>query len=130
MSSPKAIALFPGIVQGVVVQITTDAFNKSGSFDSKIGNFTYIQVDLCSLYSISASANAVFSTVDHITGLEPLNKLPFSKNLKNSFTIVDSALKDIVVYGFDQSPITPSLINSSRWISIHLEANSLHSFLN
>ena len=43
-----------------------------------------------SWYSISASARAVFSTVDHMTGLTPLYKPPFNKNLPNSDIIVDS----------------------------------------
>ena len=85
------MARFAGIVHGVVVQIITDVFTSLFSSEEITGNFTKIVIDLCSLYSISASANAVFSTVDHITGLEPRYKLSFSKNLKNSFTIVDSA---------------------------------------
>ena len=35
------------------------------------GNLTHMVLLWCSLYSISASARAVFSTGDHITGFEP-----------------------------------------------------------
>ena len=54
------------------------------------GNLTKIEVEILSWYSISASARAVFSTTDHITGLKPKNKSPFSKNFSSSLRIVIS----------------------------------------
>ena len=67
----KAKALFAGIVQGVVVQIIILASFKKSFFVSLTLNATKIVLDVWSLYSTSASANAVFSTVDHKTGLNP-----------------------------------------------------------
>lgn len=61
----------PGIVQGVVVQITTRAAARSPSAPDRIGKATNTVSLTCSSYSTSASASAVFSTTDHITGLEP-----------------------------------------------------------
>ena len=58
------------MVQGVVVQITTWA-SASASGPWANGNFTQIVGLTWSWYSTSASASAVFSTGDHITGLEP-----------------------------------------------------------
>jgi hypothetical protein len=60
-----------GIVHGVVVQITAWAPTSSGIGDSVISNATSIWVEVMSSYSTSASASAVFSTGDHITGLAP-----------------------------------------------------------
>ena len=55
------------MVHGVVVHISMQA-----SFNPLIiGNLTHIVGEICSLYSTSASARAVFSTTDHITGLDP-----------------------------------------------------------
>ena len=64
----KAIARLPGMVQGVVVQMTAKA-----SFGSPFTtlNFTKIVGESFSWYSTSASARAVFSTTDHMTGFEP-----------------------------------------------------------
>ena len=85
------------MVQGVVVQITTfaprnfsrvaatvaatasrdselsssDGRSSSGSAKSTTGNFTQIVNDSLSWYSTSASASAVCSTGDHMTGFEP-----------------------------------------------------------
>ena len=42
MSAPKAMARLAGIVQGVVVQISTEAPSRSPSSVSVIGNFTQI----------------------------------------------------------------------------------------
>ena len=68
MPGLKATARFCGIVQGVVVQITTEAPPKV----SPTGlNRTQIVWLVWSLYSTSASASAVFSTGDHITGFDP-----------------------------------------------------------
>ena len=47
-------------------------------------------VEVWSWYSISASASAVFSTGDHITGLEPRNSEPFIRNLPISAAITAS----------------------------------------
>ena len=90
---------------------------------------TVIAVDSISLYSTSASAKAVFSTGDHITGLEPLYKLPFSINLPISLTICASASKLIVKYLLSQSARTNNLLKSSIWAPIHLSAKFLHSAL-
>ena len=65
------MARLAGIVHGVVVQITTEAPSRSPSSVSVIGNFTQIVGEVFSWYSTSASASAVFSTDDHITGFEP-----------------------------------------------------------
>ena len=48
---------------------------------------TNIVFEVWSLYSTSASANAVFSTVDQNTGLKPWYKLPSNKNFPSSLTI-------------------------------------------
>ena len=66
------MARLPGMVQGVVVQITTEAPDSSECPGWRIGKATKIVVDVWSWYSTSASASAVFSTTDHITGLAPL----------------------------------------------------------
>jgi hypothetical protein len=52
------------MVQGVVVQITSLSFIWTNLLDSKQLNDTYILEDLTSLYSISASANAVWLDQD------------------------------------------------------------------
>ena len=70
MRLEKQTARLPGMVQGVVVQITTEASARASSPDTT-GNLTQIVSDSWSWYSTSASARAVFSTTDHITGLEP-----------------------------------------------------------
>src|SRR3546814_7992603 len=55
-----------------VVQITASAPTSSGALGaSTISNATSICVDVTSSYSTSASASAVFSTGDHITGFAP-----------------------------------------------------------
>ena len=84
MSGPKTTALFEGMVQGVVVQITTSAPLSSLSSLSVTLNFTQIVKLSLSWYSTSASAKAVFSTGDHITGLDPWYRVPFIKNFINS----------------------------------------------
>ena len=58
------------MVQGVVVQMTTDA-PCAASDPSTTGNFTQTVGLLWSWYSTSASARAVRSTGLHITGFEP-----------------------------------------------------------
>ena len=65
------MARFAGIVHGVVVQIRTEAPSRSPSRVRTIGNRTQIVVEVFSWYSTSASASAVLSTADHITGFEP-----------------------------------------------------------
>ena len=73
------MARLAGMVHGVVVQMTMDgvawrkASRSSGwsSVAPVTGNLTQIVGLLCSCYSISASARAVRSTGDHMTGLEP-----------------------------------------------------------
>ena len=48
MSEPKVIARLAGIVQGVVVQITTDAPSQIAvEASSTIGNFTQIVGEVC-----------------------------------------------------------------------------------
>ncbi|MCY1249681.1 hypothetical protein D9M72_632380 [compost metagenome] len=64
------MARLPGMVQGVVVQITTKLPARL-SGPSVTGNFTQIMSLSTSAYSTSASASAVRSTTDHMTGLEP-----------------------------------------------------------
>jgi hypothetical protein len=59
------------MVQGVVVQISTLAPSKRGALAFATGKRTWIVFDLCSWYSTSASASAVFSTGDHSTALAP-----------------------------------------------------------
>ena len=67
----KAKALFAGIVHGVVVQIIIlESFKKSFELSLTL-NATNMVLDVWSLYSTSASAKAVFSTVDQNTGLNP-----------------------------------------------------------
>ncbi len=56
------------MVQGVVVQMTADV---PASGPVRIGKRTHTVSLVWSWYSISASASAVFSTVDHITGRRP-----------------------------------------------------------
>ena len=112
------------MVHGVVVQMTTFAPSKAPFV---IINLTQIVGLLCSRYSISASAKAVFSTGDHITGFEPWYKDPFIINFINSSAITASEEKSIVRYGFSQSPITPSLLNSLLCTSTQSLANFRHS---
>ena len=90
MFSPAATARLPGMVQGVVVQITTAAPCNSGSGAWITGKRTQIVVLVWSWYSISASARAVFSTGDHITGRSPRYSAPFSRNLQISSAIAAS----------------------------------------
>ena len=80
MPGPKATARFCGIVHGVVVQITTRAPSRSvrmqpssgvNSCCATTGKPTQIMWLVWSWYSTSASASAVCSTGDHITGFEP-----------------------------------------------------------
>ena len=72
MSSPYATARLPGMVQGVVVQITTEAPSTSGAAGAhSTGKRAQSVGETWSWYSISASASAVFSTGLHITGLSP-----------------------------------------------------------
>ena len=62
----------PGRVQGVVVQMTTLApMSASPSRNFVTGKATHTVSLTWSSYSTSASASAVFSTTDHITGFEP-----------------------------------------------------------
>ncbi len=89
------------MVQGVVVQITTAAPSSSpakpliaGALIT--GNRTQIVVLVWSWYSISASASAVFSTGDHITGRSPRYSAPFNRNLQISWAIAASEAGSIV----------------------------------
>ncbi len=84
MSAPYATARLPGIVQGVVVQIRTEAPASAGSAGSTTGKRTTIVVEVWSRYSTSASASAVFSTTDHITDFLPRYSWPDSRNLPSS----------------------------------------------
>jgi hypothetical protein len=60
------------MVQGVVVQITTEARGRREPASvAMTGNFTQTVGLVWSWYSTSASARAVRSTGLHITGLEP-----------------------------------------------------------
>ena len=66
------MARLPGRVQGVVVQMTTLAPMKASPSRSFVtGKATHTVSLTWSSYSTSASASAVFSTTDHITGFEP-----------------------------------------------------------
>ena len=94
--SAAATARLPGRVQGVVVQIATAA-PRAASGPRTTGKRTNTVVDSRSRYSISASARAVRSTGDHITGFAPRYRPPFIRNLKSSRTIWASAANDIVV---------------------------------
>src|SRR6516162_1487646 len=96
MAAPAAIARLPGIVQGVVVQITTDAPISACTGADRTGKRTQIVVLEWSWYSISASASAVFSTGDHITGRSPRYSAPFSRNLQISAAIAASDWWSIV----------------------------------
>ena len=71
-SLSTVIPMLPGNVHGVVVQITIDVSFVITPFPSTTGNFTNIDVALLSLYSISASANAVSHSVHQNTGFNPL----------------------------------------------------------
>jgi hypothetical protein len=75
MSRGCSTALLDGMVQGVVVQITTGMRkDRRRVWSRALGvtrNFTQIGEAWLSWYSTSASASAVFSTGDHITGFEP-----------------------------------------------------------
>src|SRR5690606_6987712 len=69
ISGCTATARLAGSVQGVVVQMTTESGLSEGSPNfcasaSGTGNFTQIEGDTCSLYSISASASAVSKGID------------------------------------------------------------------
>ena len=77
-----------GMVQGVVVQMTTVAPFSGASFTT--GNFTHTVGLTWSWYSTSASASAVRSTGLHMTGLEPRYSWPDMRNLWNSRTMVAS----------------------------------------
>src|SRR5947208_2894506 len=88
--------------------MTACAPTSSGIGLSTISNATSICVETMSSYSISASASAVFSTGDHITGLAPRYSWPLSANLNSSETIVASAPLAIVRYGLSQFALTPS----------------------
>src|SRR3546814_7064548 len=74
------MARLPGRVQGVVVQITMLAPASAASDAFTTGNLVNTVDEVCSWYSTSASASAVRSTTDHITGLEPLNRPPFIRS--------------------------------------------------
>ena len=65
------MARFPGIVQGVVVQMTIVASAISAGPPETTGKRTQMVTLLWSWYSTSASASAVFSTGLHITGRRP-----------------------------------------------------------
>ena len=71
ISAPYTTALFDGIVQGVVVQMTTLAESSVASPVPTTLNFTHTVKLSLSWYSTSASARAVFSIGDHITGFDP-----------------------------------------------------------
>src|ERR1041384_8365409 len=89
-----------GIVHGVVVHAIAYAPTNSGIGLSTISNATSIWVETMSSYSISASASAVFSTGDHITGLAPRESWPVSGDLNSSETIVASAPLALGTDGF------------------------------
>ncbi len=78
------------MVQGVVVQITSDAPTSGSAGARTTGNRTQIMWDVWSWYSTSASASAVFSTGDHSTGRRPRYSAPFSRNLQISLAIAAS----------------------------------------
>ena len=59
------------MVQGVVVQISTEAPSSAGWLAWLTGKRTVIVVEVWSWYSTSASASAVFSTTDHMTDFRP-----------------------------------------------------------
>ena len=71
MAGPTASARLPGMVQGVVVQITRDAPTRSGIGEDMTSKRAMMVGLTWSWYSTSASASAVFSTGDHITGRRP-----------------------------------------------------------
>ena len=85
------------MVQGVVVQITSAGTVQVGPRRlGPRGKRTQIVCEVWSWYSISASASAVFSTGDHITGLRPRYSAPFSRNLPISAAIAASDGKSMV----------------------------------
>jgi hypothetical protein len=67
----KAMARLPGMVHGVVVQMTMRRPPARAARLPTGKRMTQIVSLVWSWYSTSASASAVFSTTDHITGLEP-----------------------------------------------------------
>ena len=79
------------MVQGVVVQITMLVLSRAALDVVATGKRTKSVVDLCSMYSTSASASAVFSTTDHKTGFEPRNRPPFIRNFPISAAMRASA---------------------------------------
>ena len=93
MSAPAASARLPGMVQGVVVQMTT-LVPASGPF--RMGKRTQTVSLVRSWYSISASASAVFSTTLHMTGRRPRYRAPLSRNLPISPAMAASAVKSMV----------------------------------
>ncbi len=90
------MARLPGMVHGVVVQITIAAPRRSSAAAVCTGKRTQIVVLVWSWYSTSASASAVFSTGDHITGRSPRYSAPFIRNLPISPAIAASEAKSIV----------------------------------
>ena len=65
----QAIARLAGMVQGVVVQMTMATGLPAGrsnlaASEAGTGNFTQMEGEVCSLYSISASARAVANGID------------------------------------------------------------------
>ena len=84
------------MVQGVVVQIATDA-PVAARGPAISGKRTQIVVLRCSWYSISASARAVRSTGLHITGRRPRYSRPLARNRPISAAIAASEEKSIVL---------------------------------
>ncbi len=128
-SAAAAIARLEGSVHGVVVQITIRSpFSRQLSGPTDVtGNPICTVGDTWSSYSTSASASAVFSTHDHITGRWPRYRPPFIANWAISPAILASAGNFIVRYGSFQSPITPRRLNSVLCTPTQCSANSLHS---
>ena len=72
-----AMARFAGKVQGVVVQMTSDALrppraSARAGLAVATGNFTYTVGEVSSSYSTSAWASAVLQCMHQCTGLRPL----------------------------------------------------------
>ena len=84
------------MVQGVVVQIRIAASFSEATGLLTIGNRTVTVVLVWSWYSISASASAVFSTGDHITGRSPRYSAPFIRKRPISPKIAASLGRSMV----------------------------------
>src|SRR5690606_31308194 len=78
---------------------------------SGTGNFTQIDGETCSLYSISASASAVSNGIDQYTGFLLRYTMPCSTKAAKVRRMSASYAGAFVLYSFAQSARTPSRLN-------------------